>query len=277
MACRRFSADICEMKRLYVRPSGRGSGLARALVTTLLAAAARAGLPPDLPRHPAHHGRRAAHVRVAGLPRHRAVLRHPDPRHPVHGQSRCGPDSLSPRLARPVQLVLLMRRITRALALLLLALATATNGWGQGSGPAPSLTLLSREGRRALPITVINNQDYIAVDDLAGPFGTAAREAAGGLTITARGRTLILTADQNLVSAAGRLVSLPAPAVRRDNRWFVPARFPAAGARSGPRPPPRSSPAHAAAGDGRPARPAHRHAHRQRHRERRRSPSRSRR
>jgi N-acetylmuramoyl-L-alanine amidase len=118
-----------------------------------------------------------------------------------------------------------MRRITRALAFLLLALATATNGWGQGSGPAPSLTLLSREGRRAIPITVINNQDYVAVDDLAAPFSTTAREAAGGLTITARSRTLILTADQNLVSAAGRLVSLPAPVVKRDTRWLVPLDF----------------------------------------------------
>ena len=43
VACRRWSADICEMKRLYVRPSGRGSGLARALVTTLVAAAAAKG------------------------------------------------------------------------------------------------------------------------------------------------------------------------------------------------------------------------------------------
>ena len=118
-----------------------------------------------------------------------------------------------------------MRRTTRALALLLLALATATDTWGQGSAPAPSLTVLSREGRRAIPITVINNQDYIAVDDLAGPFGTASREAAGGLTITARGRTLILTADQNLVSAAGRLVSLAAPALRREARWLVPLDF----------------------------------------------------
>jgi putative acetyltransferase len=43
VAYRRWSADTCEMKRLFVRPSGRGSGLARALVTTLLAAAAARG------------------------------------------------------------------------------------------------------------------------------------------------------------------------------------------------------------------------------------------
>ena len=76
-----------------------------------------------------------------------------------------------------------------------------------------------------MPITVINSQDYVLVDDLAGPFGTAAREAAGGLTITARGRTIIVTADQTVVSVAGRLASLPAPALKRNDRWYVPLDF----------------------------------------------------
>ena len=95
------------------------------------------------------------------------------------------------------------------------------------SAQAPSLTVLSREGRKPLSITTINNQDYVAVDDLNATFGTSSREdrQAGGLTITARTRTVVLTADQNVVSVSGRLVSLPAPAVRRDNRWFVPIDF----------------------------------------------------
>jgi len=95
------------------------------------------------------------------------------------------------------------------------------------SAQAPSLTVLSREGRKPLPITTINNQDYVAVDDLNAAFGTSSREdrQAGGLTITARTRTVVVTADQNVVSVSGRLVSLPAPAVRRDNRWFVPIDF----------------------------------------------------
>ena len=90
-----------------------------------------------------------------------------------------------------------------------------------------SLTVLSREGRKPLPFTAINNQDYVAVDDLNTVFGTTAREdrLAGGLTITLRGRSIVLTADQNVVSVSGRLVSLPAPTLRRDNRWFVPAEF----------------------------------------------------
>jgi len=90
-----------------------------------------------------------------------------------------------------------------------------------------SLTVLSREGRKPLPLTAINNQDYVAVDDINTAFGTVAREdrLAGGLTISLRGRTIVLTADQNVVSVSGRLVSLPSPPVRRDNRWFVPADF----------------------------------------------------
>lgn len=115
-----------------------------------------------------------------------------------------------------------MHRLANALAFVLVTLSAA-NGWAQAT--TPSLTILSREGRRAVPITVINSQDYVAVDELAAPFGTAAREAAGGLTITAGGRTIIVTADQTVVSVAGRLVSLPAPALKRDNRWYVPLDF----------------------------------------------------
>ena len=95
------------------------------------------------------------------------------------------------------------------------------------SAQAPPLTVLSREGRKPLPVTTINNQEYVAVDDINATFGTTSREdrLAGGLTITARGQSIVLTADQNVVSVAGRLVSLPAPTLRRDNRWFVPAEF----------------------------------------------------
>jgi N-acetylmuramoyl-L-alanine amidase len=92
---------------------------------------------------------------------------------------------------------------------------------------APSITVISREGRKPLPVTSINNQDYIAVDDINAAFATTSREdrLAGGLTITARGRSIVLTENQNVVSVAGRLVTLPAPPLRRDSRWFVPADF----------------------------------------------------
>jgi N-acetylmuramoyl-L-alanine amidase len=95
------------------------------------------------------------------------------------------------------------------------------------SAQAPSLTVISRDGRKPLPVTPINNQDYIAVDDINAAFGTTSREdrLAGGLTVTARGRSIVLTENQNVVSVAGRLVPLPAPPVRRDGRWYVPADF----------------------------------------------------
>lgn len=95
------------------------------------------------------------------------------------------------------------------------------------SAQAPPLTIISRDGRKPLPVIAINNQDYVAVDDINAAFGTTSREdrLAGGLTITARGRSIVLTENQNVVSVAGRLVPLPAPPVRRDARWYVPADF----------------------------------------------------
>ncbi|HWI20875.1 MAG TPA: stalk domain-containing protein, partial [Vicinamibacterales bacterium] len=95
------------------------------------------------------------------------------------------------------------------------------------SAQPSAITVIAREGRKPLPVTSINNQDYVAVDDINAAFGTSSREdrLAGGLTITARGRSIVLTENQNVVSVAGRLNTLPAPPVRRDGRWLVPAEF----------------------------------------------------
>jgi N-acetylmuramoyl-L-alanine amidase len=97
----------------------------------------------------------------------------------------------------------------------------------QAAAQAPSITVIARDGRKPLPITAINSQDYVLVDDVNAAFATTAREdrLAGGLTITARGRSIVLTENQNVVSVAGRLVTLPAPPLRRDGRWLVPAEF----------------------------------------------------
>jgi len=95
------------------------------------------------------------------------------------------------------------------------------------SAQTAPITVISREGRKPLPVVTINNQDYVAVDDINTTFGTTSREdrLAGGLTVIARGRSIVLTENQNVVSVAGRLAPLPAPPVRRDNRWFVPVDF----------------------------------------------------
>lgn len=43
IALHRLDADICEMKRLYLRPEFRGKGLGRALAETIISEARRAG------------------------------------------------------------------------------------------------------------------------------------------------------------------------------------------------------------------------------------------
>ena len=91
--------------------------------------------------------------------------------------------------------------------------------------PAGSLTLLSREARRNIPISVVGDQEFIALDDLASTFQLAVREEAGAVTVSYRGRTIVLTPNQALASVDRRLVSLPAPLTRTNNRWLVPVEF----------------------------------------------------
>ncbi len=52
----------------------------------------------------------------------------------------------------------------------------------------------------------------------------AAREdvAAGGITLSYKGRTAVVSQDQAMASVGGRIVPLPGPAVRRGRRWYVP-------------------------------------------------------
>ncbi|HXG53909.1 MAG TPA: N-acetylmuramoyl-L-alanine amidase [Vicinamibacterales bacterium] len=92
--------------------------------------------------------------------------------------------------------------------------------------PVP-YTVLSREARRPLAARMVNGQEMFAVDDLARLFGlTLAEDAiAGGLTITSRGQSILLSPGQELVSVSGRLVSLPTPPVREGRAWFVPVDF----------------------------------------------------
>jgi N-acetylmuramoyl-L-alanine amidase len=91
---------------------------------------------------------------------------------------------------------------------------------------SPTLTLLARDGRRALPLTMVADQEFIALDDLASTFQLAVREEAqGAITVSYNGRTIVLTADQTLASVAGRLISLPASPTRSGRRWLVPVEF----------------------------------------------------
>jgi N-acetylmuramoyl-L-alanine amidase len=104
----------------------------------------------------------------------------------------------------------------------LLALSLAA----QPSAPMP-YTVLTRDARRPLPVRVISGQEMFALDDLARLFDLTSREdaLAGGLTIATKTQTITLTAGQALASAAGRVVSLPAPPVKEGRSWFLPIDF----------------------------------------------------
>ncbi len=93
----------------------------------------------------------------------------------------------------------------------------------QSSGAA--LTLLSKDSHRTIPLTTVNDQESVALDDLASAFQLTVQDALGALTVGYKGRTILLTPDQSLASVAGRLISLPAPPVRSGRRWLVPVEF----------------------------------------------------
>jgi N-acetylmuramoyl-L-alanine amidase len=122
--------------------------------------------------------------------------------------------------------------------LLTAAVALATAGGPTGElkaqapqGPAPSgplpYTLVSRDGRRPVPVRSINGQEMFALDDLARLFDVTLREdvAAGGLTVATKAQTIVLSPGQPLASVGGRLISLPAAPVREGRTWFVPVDF----------------------------------------------------
>ena len=106
---------------------------------------------------------------------------------------------------------------------LLLALAAALSS--QTPAP-PSLTVFSKDGRRAVPIAMVGDQEFVGLDDLVAMFQLTLREdALGAITVAYKGKTILLTPDQALASVSGRLVSLPAPPSRNGRRWLVPEEF----------------------------------------------------
>ncbi|MEP7306300.1 MAG: N-acetylmuramoyl-L-alanine amidase [Acidobacteriota bacterium] len=97
---------------------------------------------------------------------------------------------------------------------------------GGQSAAAPALTILSKDGRRSVPLTISNDQELVLLDDLATVFQLTTRdEPFGALTVGYKGKTILLTPDQPLVSIAGRLVSLPTAPTRNGRRVLVPVEF----------------------------------------------------
>ena len=96
-----------------------------------------------------------------------------------------------------------------------------------GQSPAPpTLTVLSKDGRRAMTITRVGDEESVFLDDLASIFQLAVREETlGAITVSYRGRAILLTPDQALASIAGRLIALPGPPRRSGARWLIPVDF----------------------------------------------------
>src|ERR1043165_919583 len=80
-----------------------------------------------------------------------------------------------------------------------------------GQNVTTPLLVLARDGRRALPVTINGSQEMVGLDDLATMFQLTVREERDALTVSYKGRTVVLTQDQSMASVSGRLISLPAP------------------------------------------------------------------
>ena len=116
---------------------------------------------------------------------------------------------------------LLARGLLLSPIALVLLLAASLSGQNAGS----ALVVMGRDLRRALPITVTNGQEMLALDDLASTFQLVVREERDALTVSYKTQTVVLTADQAMASVSGRLISLPAPPIRLAGKWLVPVDF----------------------------------------------------
>lgn len=107
---------------------------------------------------------------------------------------------------------------TVLLALLLAALPLAQS--------ATPIGVVSAAGRRTLSTSVVNDQEYVALDDVSAFVPLTIREdRQGGVSIGVRGKTIVAPKDRALVSVDGRVVALPAPVIRIGGRWLVPVDF----------------------------------------------------
>jgi N-acetylmuramoyl-L-alanine amidase len=110
-------------------------------------------------------------------------------------------------------------------ALVIGALIVLTQALSSQTTPPTALTLLTRDGRRPLSVQTVGDQEFVALDDLATAFQLAVHEEVGAITVSYKGKTIVLTPDQSLALVSGRLISLPAPPARSGRRWLVPPEF----------------------------------------------------
>jgi hypothetical protein len=105
------------------------------------------------------------------------------------------------------------------------AIALLIAGQPAAQQTATALVIMARDSRRTVPITVSGGQEMVALDDLAAVFQLAVREERDALTVSYKGRTIVLTPSQAIASVGGRLIALPAHPVKVSNRWLVPLDF----------------------------------------------------
>ncbi len=96
---------------------------------------------------------------------------------------------------------------------------------GQNPQAPPTLTLIARDARRPVPLAVINDQEFVALDDLATTFQLSVREEPGAVTVSYKGRTIVLNPEQTIASVAGRMISLPVRPAKSGGRLLVPLEF----------------------------------------------------
>jgi N-acetylmuramoyl-L-alanine amidase len=114
-------------------------------------------------------------------------------------------------------------------ALLPVLLVAAVGGAAILEGqPAPTarppLVVLSKSGRQALAVSLLNGAEMVSLADVAALLRLSVREdaAAGGLIIAQGPRTVLLSTTQGLASAGGKVLSLSAPPAKSGPAWFVP-------------------------------------------------------
>ena len=88
-------------------------------------------------------------------------------------------------------------------------------------------TVISSDNRRPLNVVAQGDQVMVSLEDLASLFQLTVREDPinGTVSVVRKNKSVLLTPGQKEVSAAGRLVSLPAPLTRDGKRYLVPIEF----------------------------------------------------
>ena len=89
-----------------------------------------------------------------------------------------------------------------------------------------ALTIISADGRQTIRTVRTSEREMVALADVAEIFGLEIDDSGNRTaSVTYGGEVIILTEDQQLVSVAGRLVSLRSAPRRADEEWLVPLDF----------------------------------------------------